>query len=198
MNKYGYIYCTTDLKNGMKYIGQKKSDVFIQTYKGSGRIIRNKLKNNFDRFRVDLIEWCYSKEELNKCEEDWTKAVGLYPLSYNLRQGGMQSGLSDDTRKKISIAQKGKTRGKYSEERKNNISKSLKGVKHNWKIEPSRFRGKNHTKEAKDKIKERSLGSHWYTNGIINKFVKQCPEGFYNGKTLSQKEIESYKYRRVA
>jgi len=135
MDKYGYIYCTTDLKNGMKYIGQKKSDVFIQTYFGSGTLIRRTLNKRPNDFRVDLIEWCYSQEELNDSEYDWTKAVGLYPESYNLCYGGGTSSgwiPSKETREKISRANKGRiiNLGKiHSKETKEKIGNSQTGHK---------------------------------------------------------------------
>jgi len=72
----------------MKYIGQKKSPVFIPSYFGSGRLIKPRVKANPEDFKVELVEWCYSQEELNERENDWTRVVGLYPDSYNLRYAG--------------------------------------------------------------------------------------------------------------
>lgn len=37
---YGYIYKTTDLTNGLIYVGQKHSDHFIPEYPGSGSKIK--------------------------------------------------------------------------------------------------------------------------------------------------------------
>lgn len=36
---YGYIYITTNLVNGKKYIGRHKSEVFDESYKGSGLLL---------------------------------------------------------------------------------------------------------------------------------------------------------------
>jgi hypothetical protein len=49
------------------------------------------------------------------------------------------------------------------------------------------------SKEWKEKDLERKkllfLGNHWYTNGIIEKFCKDCPEGFHLGRIkLTNKE----------
>ena len=42
---YGYIYLTTNHINGKKYIGQKKSNVFLgEKYLGSGKILKQALK----------------------------------------------------------------------------------------------------------------------------------------------------------
>ena len=35
---YGYIYITTNLINGMKYIGKHKASMFDPAYKGSGKV----------------------------------------------------------------------------------------------------------------------------------------------------------------
>ena len=116
MNKYGYIYCTTDLKNGMKYIGQKKSDKFIPSYFGSGAILKCKLKSKPDTFRADLIEWCSSKKKLDQKEIDWIKAIGKWPVSYNLTNGG-EGGNGG--------ANKGIKKPPYTDEQRRNLSLAM-------------------------------------------------------------------------
>lgn len=76
---YGYIYETTNLINGMRYIGQHKSDKFDPSYLGSG-IRLNKAINKYGRenFKVELITWKDTKEDLDweekKCIYFWKKA----------------------------------------------------------------------------------------------------------------------------
>jgi len=174
LEKYGYIYCTTDLKNGIKYIGQKKSSIFISDYKGSGIIISRKLKSRPNDFRVDLIEWCYSCEELNKCEYDWTVAVGLHPLSYNLKYGG--NGLSgynhtEETKQKQRHSNKTKllwqdeeyrkmmkesqTGRKASEDTKRKMSEARIGKKHKEHKKSKKY---CYSDEAKMKMRESKKG----------------------------------------
>jgi hypothetical protein len=145
--KYGYIYCTTDLKNGMKYIGQKKSNKFIQTYFGSGTLIKKIIKKRPETLRLDLIEWCYSQEELNNCENNWTNAIGLYPLSYNLVQGGgTTTGYKHSEVTKIKISEKHKGQTSWN-----------KGIKQSEEtIEKRRLKliGKKRTEEVKIRISE--------------------------------------------
>jgi len=53
-SKYGYIYESTDKRNGMLYVGQKKGD-FNPDYHGSGLIITSiiqKYKNDIFMTRV--------------------------------------------------------------------------------------------------------------------------------------------------
>jgi hypothetical protein len=42
---YGYIYITTNLLNGKRYIGQHKLKDFDYSYIGSGTLLKNLLKN---------------------------------------------------------------------------------------------------------------------------------------------------------
>lgn len=83
--------------------------------------------------------------------------------------------MSDETKKKMSEAKKGK---KISEEHKKKISDGNKG-KHAG--ENNGFYGKQHTEEVKKKISETSKGCHWFNNGKVNKFCKECPDGFVPG-----------------
>jgi hypothetical protein len=79
------------------------------------------------------------------------------------------------------------------------IRKSNLGKKHIMnKTNPHWKSGWKHTDEAKEKIGKQSSRSHWYTNGIINKFCHECPDGFFIGITLSEHAKASYKNRRIA
>ena len=50
---YGYIYETTNLINGKKYIGQHVSETFDKDYYGSGKAFLNALrKNGKENFKV--------------------------------------------------------------------------------------------------------------------------------------------------
>ena len=70
--QYGYIYITTNIINGRKYIGKHKSEIFETWYKGSGaKILEDFQKIGKENFTVELIEWCYSLEELNEREKFW-------------------------------------------------------------------------------------------------------------------------------
>ncbi|MBR6612859.1 MAG: hypothetical protein IKK93_11610 [Campylobacter sp.] len=54
------------------------------------------------------------------------------------------------------------------------------------------FKGKTHSDEIKEKIKQSKIGKnnpmygmHWYTNGITNIQAKECPEGFRPGRLIN-------------
>jgi len=173
MEKYGYIYCTTDLTNGMKYIGQKKSGKFIQNYFGSGKIIKPKLKKRPDDFRVDLIEWCYNQEELNEREYDWTVAIGLYPLSYNLCYGG------------------GATSGyKHTKESKIAMSENTKGEKHPF----YRMKRPEHSEKMKVAMMGKNIGKIHSEKFCKNRSEKMKGENNpMNNPEVSKKVSEALK-----
>ena len=182
---YGYIYITTNLINNKKYIGQHKSDVFTEDYKGSGTALWNAIdKYGWENFKVELLEGCDSQDELNEREYYWTQyydAVNSREF-YNLREGGNQPGISEETKSKISNTLleyyksncvfyetkkkiKMNHRNYQSDETRIKISESRKGVKfsmeHRKKLssnhcnvskENNPFYGKHHSEESKMKL----------------------------------------------
>ena len=93
-NYYGYIYITTNLLNNMKYIGQHSSNVFDKNYFGSGKLIKEALKEyGRENFKCEIIEWCSSYEEINEREIYW---INYYQADkndsfYNIAYGGSNS-----------------------------------------------------------------------------------------------------------
>ena len=71
--------------------------------------------------------------------------------------------------KKISEKLSGR---KLSDKHKENLRKAIE----------NKVYIRKHTDEEKKKISESSKGRKWYTNGEINKFCKEAPEGFNLGR----------------
>lgn len=183
---YGYIYLTINKVNHKTYIGQKmlKNKSWDKDrYLGSGVLLKKAIKKygkeNFEKF---LIQFCESKDELNKQETFWIAEYRKRGLAqYNIANGGYGGSgpLSEETKRKISEATKGRpawNKGKtgvYSDEvlekmRKNNkgnlgkkfsdehrkkIAESLKG-KNTWS------KGSHHTEETKKKMSEALSGEN--------------------------------------
>lgn len=88
---YGYIYETTNLINGKKYIGQHKSEQFDPNYLGSGTLIRRSIKKyGFENFKVKILCKCNSYEELLEKEQYY---IALFRATesdefYNIVDGG--------------------------------------------------------------------------------------------------------------
>lgn len=108
---YGYIYITTCLVNNKIYIGQHKSKVFADNkYLGSGKLLRRAIKQyGRNKFKVNLLERCDSKEHLDEQEKYWIKQYKLPDLKigYNLTKGGQKRFFTDcyhtqESKKKMS------------------------------------------------------------------------------------------------
>lgn len=143
--KYGYIYITTNSINGIKYIGQHKSQKFSQDYKGSGLVLSHAFKKyGKDIFKVELIEWCETREIMNEREKYYIKKfdAAKSKLFYNILEGGSGGnpfyGKSEieikEIKRKISIANSGENHPffgkKHSEESRRKFTESRKGKKH--------------------------------------------------------------------
>lgn len=107
--KYGYIYITTNLINGKRYIGKRARKSQEHTYFGSGTLINRAIeKYGIENFRCDVIRWCYSKDECNRMEKYYIKFYDAIKSDnfYNVAEGGIggntYAGKSEDEIKEIS------------------------------------------------------------------------------------------------
>ena len=121
---YGFIYITTNMVNGKRYLGQKKIDEKgdWKTYLGSGtyfnRAVTKYGKQNFDR---NIVCFCYSPEELNKAEYDLSVFLDVVESQdwYNLCYGGITNvGYKHSEEDKIKMRAASKLRWENEEERK--------------------------------------------------------------------------------
>lgn len=151
---YGYIYLTTNLINGMKYIGQHSSSTFDKYYYGSGVLIKKALSEyGIENFKCEIIEWCDTFEYLNEREKYWIRYYNadLNENFYNKAMGGSNSKFC---LRDINHPWYNK---KHSEESLRKMSESKQG-------ENNPMYGKHHTDETKEKIKNAQLGekNHMY------------------------------------
>ena len=144
-NPYGYIYCTTNLVNGTKYIGQHRCSAKNQdTYIGSGRNIKKAIKefgkNNFSK---EILCWATDQRELDQLEIDAINSVDAVNSNnyYNIAPGGFTHEQSLLTREKIS---KTLTGIKRSDETKRKMSECKKR--------------ENLSEETRQKLKEKATG----------------------------------------
>lgn len=106
---------------------------------------------------------------------------------------------SDDARRNISEAKKGKKRTPFTEEHRRKIAESMKGrispmkgkhlsnetlikmsESHKGKVPWNK--GQSLTEETKQKLSVANKGTHWYNDGKVNMRAYTCPEGFVKGK----------------
>ena len=128
-NPYGFIYITTNLVDGKRYLGQRKFYNNWQDYVGSGIAFKQALsKYGKENFIKRIIDVAYSPNELNKKEYDYSVFFDVVESDdwYNLvLGGGINNGWhpSEETKKKMSASNKGK---KVSEETKEKLREKAK------------------------------------------------------------------------
>jgi len=117
---YGFIYITTNIINGKKYIGKKKydKDNKWKDYLGSGITLNKAIKKyGKENFSKEIIENCETKEILNEREKYWISYYDAINNKnfYNIASGGdggnTISGYTQEQKEalssKLSVARKG-------------------------------------------------------------------------------------------
>lgn len=151
---YGYIYKTTNLLNNKIYIGKHKCEKFIgNKYLGSGKYIKAAIKKyGKENFTVNLLEECFSKQDLNFKEKYWIEILNSRNpnIGYNISIGGDGEGIPGHAPSFI---------GPHTEESK---QKNREGTR-NWNLSRS--------KEDYKQVSEQHKGSKIMNNGIEQKWV---------------------------
>lgn len=91
MSMFGYIYITTNLINGKKYIGKRSKPEFDKNYIGSGKLLKRAIKKyGKENFRCEIIKWCNTENELNLSEKYYIQKYDAQRNSmfYNISSGG--------------------------------------------------------------------------------------------------------------
>ena len=71
---FGYVYRTTNLINGKRYIGKHRSKEFDKKYYGSGKHLKSAIKKyGLENFKIEILSWCSSNEELALKEVEFIK-----------------------------------------------------------------------------------------------------------------------------
>lgn len=180
MNKFGYIYITFNRINGKMYVGQKKSSVFVEKYKGSGIALSRAIeKYGYDNFDTVAIEWCQSKEELNFAEEKWIWFLQCVEDDnfYNIARGGCGgdtiSGSSEEDKIKFIEQRSGENNPSKRPEVKRAISLKVSGRNNG-------MYGREVSAETIAKRKETTLKRHGkFTNQYSREGVPKEKHGMY-------------------
>lgn len=208
---YGYIYKITS-PEGKVYVGQKKGNKFVESYWSSSQ--NEEYWNDLNKFGKEafvreILEWCKTREQLNKREIYWIKECKAMKSQggYNLCISFPQIEQTEETKAKFKKAiylywsnqenhiERGKSvknSEKYKESRKTvgpAISKKLNELTLEEKEIKYSF---TQTEDFKRKIRNNSTGKHWYNNGNKNVFCKECPEGYTEGMMTTNRKGQSF------
>ena len=180
-----FIYRITNTVNNKKYIGvttdpdRRKGEHLSGTTKGSKLVQRAIKKYGKDFFNFDILvegdeTKLYNLEPAYIIQEN-----SLSPYGYNIAEGGKggKTGpLTEETRKKMSVAHTGKKKMPHTKETKEKISTAAIGRKasnetkakmsnsHNG--EKNAMFGRTHSEETKDKIRLTKIGKEGPKKGI--------------------------------
>lgn len=202
-----YIYKITNKINGKTYIGQHKYKKLDDNYMGSGKHLKAaQAKYGIENFKKDILVFNVSKKEhIDLLEKTFIAAerekVGVENC-YNIADGGADGSpakgkhwkLSEETKRKISEALKGKPK---SEEHKRKMSEINKGKHHSEESNRKRsetMKGKNkgkvRTEETRKKISEANKGKH--LSEEIKRRISEKLKGRVSptkGKKMSEESI---------
>jgi len=95
----GYIYETTNLVNGKKYIGKHQATEFEgNKYLGSGMVLKSAInKYGKENFEVEMLESCNSVRKINNREKYWIEERDAVNSDsyYNIANGGQGKPTND-------------------------------------------------------------------------------------------------------
>ena len=181
----GSIYKITNTANGKSYIGQTRHDAektrIRDHFAGRGnQLVKRAIeKYGQDAFTYEILHDGIIPDFLDILEiEAIAKFNTLSPHGYNLTTGGEGGSHSDETRRKISEAHKGKKKPERSEEHCRNISEAqncpevrqkkseaLKGENNPNYGKPAWNKGKSASEETRRKQSEALKGENHYNYG---------------------------------
>lgn len=142
----GKIYTITNSINGKRYFGQtigEKPDIRWNHHRHhaqrgkriSSRLYNSMRKHGVENFKFEvIIDKIYTQDELNRLEKVWIEACRTMDPDhgYNLKEGGANGSLSEETKKKIAVRLTGNKNSAgaiRSEEYLINLSERSKGLK---------------------------------------------------------------------
>lgn len=223
MKTYNYIYLITNNINGKIYVGKHSTDNLNDGYMGSGVALHRAYnKYGIENFTKKILAFADTEEKLNWFERFYIKKYHARTKGYNLTDGGEGTlgyepwwkgkARSEETKRKISEANKGKKRAQFSEETRKKMSEAHKGktmsdeqkqklsdLKKGCKY-PNR---KPMSEEARKRLSEYRKGRPSHNKGKpMSKETKRKMSEIHKGRKLSEehkrKISEAFKRKKEA
>lgn len=132
MNKeFNFVYVTTNLENGKKYIGKHSTDDMFDGYYGTGELIKKAYKKyGKDSFETKIIKFFDTEDEAYDYEEFLVDESIIYDdRYYNIDLGGKGSMRGrkhkESSKKQTSDKMKGRPKPPRSKEHIENFEKAM-------------------------------------------------------------------------
>lgn len=195
---YHFVYETTNLINGKKYIGKHSTDDLNDGYLGSGKAIQQAIKkygeNNFSR--TILKEFKTSEEAYMYEEEIITPEIIKSKNYYNMKPGGI-GGIVMTTEVIAKMKESSAKRFENSPGTVLGTTCYTNGTKNIFikpgELVPEGFvKGMVHPNRKSRKgckVKPTTTGTFWVNNGAINKLIQPegiIPDGFIKGRLMKR------------
>lgn len=192
----GYIYLVKNKLNGMKYVGQTLCQDINTRWHNHKKIAKSTLgrylcsaytKYGIENFQFQIICICFD-EDCNKYEEEYIKKFNtMAPNGYNLREGGVHSKFSEETKQ---LQREATRRLMQNPERR--MKSSQKGPAHpnygkkytDAEKEILRQKQKSYWANLSDEKRQELLGKR---NGIIRKRLNNTTD-----KEQIEKKVRQY------
>jgi len=172
MQSYGIIYYLLNKINGKGYVGQsivgfkERMGTHLSSSRSEkpAQLIDRKIKQygweNFEK--IEIVACLTNQDDLNELEcffINFFDSKVKNGRGYNVKEGGSNGKLDDETKKKIGLANAGKNSPNFGKplslEIRQKISYSLMGVN---KGKPSHFKGIPRSEETKQRMSEGMKG----------------------------------------
>ncbi len=172
------LYLITNRVNNKRYIGQTKGTLEsrFKKHKADALVAMRGYalhaairKYGIENFEIKLLSKCQTLGEANHREAYYIRLFNtLSPNGYNLKSGGDNAPMSEETKRKLSEGRKGERHhffGKhFSDEHKKNLSLSQKGKRGRSTSEETKrkqsesHKGKPVSKEHREKLSKALMG----------------------------------------
>ena len=211
---YGFVYITTNLINGKRYIGAKKFDKreSWKNYLGSGVILENALKKYGKKnFIKEIISIHYSYQELFNAEEKLISFCNATHSDdyYNISDGQYSDNWAKYTKEEKEELSRKMKEGSIWNRTDKNAKEKQKLLKDKYSFEFSGegnpFFGKHHADSAKEKISRSNKGKtigdknacYWKGKESPNKGKKMSLEAREKMRKSAKQRIENGKYNNL-
>lgn len=176
--RYYYIYEITNLLNGMRYRGQHQTDNLDDGYMGSSRYLSRAIKKHGKEcFRKEILTFCEDAEELDYMERVYVDQTWVDRSdTYNFMTGGYCGLKSDETKRRMTAAQRKYYGSVESIPTRKKIGDANRGRKHTLKDKLKMWVPVcQYTKDGKLIAEYKSLSEAEEKTGVLhNNISKVC------------------------
>lgn len=204
MEKTFCVYMHINTVNGKRYIGQTCQKPVHNRWlsDGSGYVSNDHFTNAIKKYGWGAFKHIIILDGLTSQEADMAESLLIDMFDtmnkekgYNKKHGDNNGIMSEEAKRRISTANRGKKRSEECCERMSAAKTGHEVSESTRAILSEKCSGWHHTEDERRKISEKNTGKHWYNNGVKNVFCFECPDGYTAGMILTDKKSAAQKKR---